>query len=138
MERRVYLSKRGSEIFSVTREGNRYSEEIRKDFSCSALSVVVIECDGVCCEGRGPLALPLCICVSLCGVARRLVECRTVLLLPSWRVAWASLASRTGNQEAAGATQGSMQYALESVFSVSVRLNFMGKPAFFLPVRYSS
>lgn len=96
-----------------------------------SLSVVVIECDGVCCEGRGPLALPLCICVSLCGVARRLVECRTVLLLPSWRVAWASLASRTGNQEAAGATQGSMQYALESVFSVSVRLNFMGKPAFF-------
>lgn len=37
VEHRVYLSKRGSEIFSVTREGNRYSEEIRKAFSCSAL-----------------------------------------------------------------------------------------------------
>ena len=33
-----------------------------------SLCVVVIECDGVCCEGRGPLALPLCVCVWVCVV----------------------------------------------------------------------
>lgn len=45
------------------REGNRYSKEIRRhSFLPSArvfksVCVVVIECDGVRCEGRGPLAL---------------------------------------------------------------------------------
>lgn len=76
----------------------------------------MIECDGVCCEDRASLVLPLHVCVQLCRVARRLVECRTVLPLLSWRVAWAGGASKNGYQEGAGATQGSVQCVLDSVF----------------------
>lgn len=51
--------------------------------------VVVIESDGVRCDGRGPFALPLCVCVcgcvQLCRVARRPVECQRALPPPLWR-----------------------------------------------------
>lgn len=58
---------------------------------CLSLCAVAIECGGVCCERRGPICpAPLYVCVQLCHVARRPVECRTVLLLPSPRAGGAS------------------------------------------------
>lgn len=99
--------------------GNRYSKEIRNHLHfhlrvfCVCVCVVVIECDEVCCEGWGPLALPLCVC-CVCRLARRLVECRTVLLLPSWRVAWAGEARKLGTRRCT--TQGSMECVLELIF----------------------
>lgn len=94
---------------SVTCKWNKYLPKLRKHLLLHVLPCakvfksvcsVLIECDGLCCGGRAPFALLLCVCVQLCRGARRLVECWTVLLLPSWRVAWAGGASRMGTRRA--------------------------------------
>lgn len=60
----------------------------------------------------GPLTLPLC--VQLCRVARRPVECRTVLLLSLMACGLGRWSRPNEYQEDAAATRGLKQCALES------------------------
>lgn len=104
----------------------------------------MIEGDGVHCEGRRP---PMYAVMWLCSAARRLVECRTVLLLPSWRVALAVGASRMGTRRVQGRHRDQCNVLWSWCFCDCVsdtersRFNFMAKPTFFfvvfLPLRHS-
>lgn len=63
-------------------------------WGCVRMSFVVIDYDGVCFASVGS--------PSPTHVAHNLMECRTLLLLPSWRVAWAGGASRMGTRKVQG------------------------------------
>lgn len=61
----------------VTCKWNGYLQKLRKHLLLHVLPCakvfksvcsVLIECDGLCCGGRAPFALPLCVCVCSCVV----------------------------------------------------------------------
>lgn len=89
--------------------------------------VVVIESDGVRCDGRGPFALPLCVCVVVCSCVVLHVglwNASALSRLPCGGGGLHRWGQQSGYQERPGARLGSTRCALESVFVCQHILHF--------------
>lgn len=89
--------------------------------------LVVIESDGVHRDGRGPFALPLCVCVVVCSCVVLHVglwNASALSRLPCGGGGLRRWGRQSGYQECPGARQGSTRCALESVFVCQRNLHF--------------